>query len=501
MFAFLSAVSSGAVASNLIDAVKNQDSEELQSLLNGGADPNEHLADGATALHWAVFRSETGMVKSLINAGADVNAVNRLGASALYIAAKSGDGDLIELLLDQGANPNLSLKLGETPLMTASRSGSEKAVRRLITAGADVNVIESSREQTALMWAAAQGHVEVARALINAGADLEARSKVRPMLMFAEASNGGAFEQGVMEQLGGYSPLLFAARQGDVEMARLLLSSGADIEGLAANGTSPLVIAAHSGHSKLAQMLLVSGADTNSIAAGYSALHAAILRGDLATAEALIGHGADINVRLVRANPVQRASEDWVLTIRLIGATPYWIAANFRETSIMGALVNAGADPRLTNAEVWSQPIKRADREAYTPQVVGGFETAVQAAIIGDSTRGRYYTQANPDPIGEERLALAAVIAAADQGINLDHSSFTGAMAIHDAASRALPSVLRELLERGADVNSLNGEGQAPLDLAIATAENSDFFDFIYEPSARQAVEVLKEFGAVQAEQ
>jgi ankyrin repeat protein len=284
-------------------------------------------------------------------------------------------------------------------------------------------------------------------------------------------------------------------------MARLLLNLGADIDGLAGNGTSPLVVAAHSGHGELARLFLEQGADTNAMEAGYSALHAAILRGDLDTVNALLVYGANPNERLLKPNPVQRASEDWVLKTPLVGATPYWIAASFREAEIMRALTDGGADPLLTNEEQWSLPRNRGDRDSYTPRVIGGLETTLQAAIKGDSTRGRYYVQANPDPAGEEQLALAAVRAAADQGVNLNHTDFTGSTALHDAAVRTLSNIIRELAERGADINALNARGQTSLDLAISAESRPNFFGFDTSIPGPSASEVLKGFGAVKSEE
>ena len=85
-----STIATHAFAVDLIEAARNQDSEAVQSLLADGSNPNTQQADGATALHWAVYGENSDMTASLIEAGADVNTVNRLGASALYIAAKSG---------------------------------------------------------------------------------------------------------------------------------------------------------------------------------------------------------------------------------------------------------------------------------------------------------------------------------------------------------------------------------------------------------------------------
>jgi len=480
----------------LIDAVRQQDSEAVVRLLDEGVDPDQRQSDGSAALHWAIYREDDSSIKALLAAGADVNAVNRLGASALYLAAKSGNAEQISLLLDAGADPNIALPMGETPLMTASRAGTEDGVRMLLDAGADVNAREQSREQTALMWAVAQGHAAVARLLINAGANLEARSKVRPQLMFADATNGGAFDQGVVEQLGGYSALLFAARIGDVGVARFLLAAEADIDGSAGNGASPLVVAAHSGHGALARMLLTRGADANAIGAGYTALHSAILRGDLETVEALLEHGADPNQRLLRAHPVQRASEDWALKTPLIGATPYWIAANFREAEIMRALSTGGADPLLTNEEQWSRPRSREERESYTPVAVGGFASTVQAAITGDSTRGRFYVQPIENPAAEEQLALAALRVAAELGVNLNHTDFNGSTAMHDAAARGLPNVVRELANRGADVNALNNRGQTPLDLALRAESRPHPLGFDTTIPGPLTSDVLRGFGA-----
>ena len=105
------------------------------------------------------------------------------------------------------------------------------------------------------------------------------------------------------ETLGGYSPLLFAARGGDVATAAALIAGGANIDDTAANGASALVVAAHSGHGNLAAFLLDKGADPNLDGAGYTALHAAILRRDVDLVKALVTHGADPNARLKRAHP------------------------------------------------------------------------------------------------------------------------------------------------------------------------------------------------------
>ena len=281
-----------AVDPPLIDAVKRQDAEAVRRLLGDGVEVDTRQPDGATALHWAVYREDLETVDLLLRAGATVDAVNRMGATPLWLAAGNGDPAAIARLLEAGANPNVALRAGETPVMTAARSGTAEGVRLLVEAGADVHARETSREQTALMWAVTQGQHPVVQVLLEAGADMEARSKVRPRLMYDVGPNAAVFDQGVIVNLGGFTPLLFAARHGDVESARLLLAAGADVDNPAANGASPLVVATHSGHTAFAVLLLAEGAEPDTIGAGYTALHAAVLRGDLTTVETLLARGA-----------------------------------------------------------------------------------------------------------------------------------------------------------------------------------------------------------------
>ena len=109
------------------------------------------------------------------------------------------------------------------------------------------------------------------------------------------------------EDRGGYTPLLFAARHGDVESARLLLDAGADANETAPTGTSALVVAAHGGHTALARFLLDErGGSERGGRGATAALHAAVLRGDGELVGALLAHGADPNLRLVRATPARR---------------------------------------------------------------------------------------------------------------------------------------------------------------------------------------------------
>ncbi len=488
----------GADGGSLIEAARAQDANTVRALLASGADPDAVQADGATALHWAAYRDDRDTADLLIVAGADVDAANELGATALWLAAGNGSPAMVGRLLDAGAQPNAALAEGETPLMTASRTGNAAAVRLLLAAGANVNAVERSRGQTALMWAVAQGHHAVLAALLDHGADVAARSITRPRLMYADSTNAGQYDEGVLWNRGGFTPLLFAARGGDVESAELLLDAGADIDQPAPTGASPVVVATHSGQGAFAAFLLERGADANAAGAGYSALHAAILRGDRRLVEQLLEHGADPNARLERGTPLRRASQDWALNPSLVSATPYWLATYFRDPYMMRDLVAAGADPRTTTRELWRPVLERAGGVG-PPFVAGGFATPLMAAVRGTSTRNRFRLSggASPDPDLEERHALEAAQVAVELGADVNATDWNGDTALHTAASRNYTTLVRFLAEHGADLNVKNAAGRTPLALAksAAAARTQRLIVLGRDPSGNTAT-VLHELGA-----
>ena len=488
---------SGRADVALIEAVKSQDVAAVRVLLRDGADVNERQPDGATALHWAAYREDATAVALLIDAGADVRVANELGATPLWVAAISGNAPIITQLLDAGADPNVTLPEGETPLMTAARAGRVAAVAELLRRGADPNRTEHVRGQTALMWATAQRHPNVVETLLAHGAVVDARSKVRPRLVFAETVNASQYDQGIMVNEGGFTPLLFAARQGSVESAALLLDAGADIDDEAPTGASALVVAAHSGHPGLVALILERGADPNSSSAGYTALHAAVLRGEIAMVRLLLDAGADPNARLEKGTQVRRASQDWQLRPRYVTATPFWLAAQYREPEIMRLLAAVGADPRLTTLEQF-EPVKARAGGVGPPQLVGGFVTPVMAALRGRSDRGRLFLGAEyDDRDAEERLALETVTVAADFGGDVSAVDQTGTTALHNAAAINYTSVVRFLAERGADLSVKNKAGQTPLSIAVAAERRRAFREDTLEEGPSTA-DVLRELGATE---
>jgi uncharacterized protein len=429
--------------------------------------------DGTTPLHWAVHRNDLKAAANLIRTGADVNATNRYGVPPLSLAATNGDVAMLELLLKAGANPNAAQSEGETVLMTAARTGVPGAVKTLLAHGADVNAKESWRGQSALMWAAAEGHAEAIQVLLEAGAQVNARSNA------------------------GWTPILFAARDGQMAAVRALLGGGADVNdslrgrtgrgrgaGPAgagaqrppAGGSSALVLAVGSGHFELAAFLLDKGADPNAAAQGWTALHhitwirkpgtgsndpAPYGSGEmdsLTLVRKLKAHGADVNARVTRRPNVG------VTALNMIGGTPFFLAARGGDAELMRLLVELGADPLLPN------------EDGTTPLMV--------AAGVGTHSPG--------EDAGAPPEVLEAVKLAIDLGSDVNAVDKNGNTAMHGAAFKQLPDVVKYLDENGAKVdvwNKNNVSGWTPLRIAVGVHRGMNFR--FHVPTANALREIM----------
>jgi uncharacterized protein len=445
----------------VVDAVKNQDRQAVRALLREHADVNVPQPDGATALHWAAHRDDLETASLLIGAGANVNAANELGVTPLQLACTNRSAPMVEKLLASGANPNAALPSGESALMTAARTGSVDVVKALLAHGANPNATEPTHGQTALMWAVTQQHHDVVRTLIEVGADVHATSAVRHrrVQLGMRAMDHDAKSTGYAE-FGGFTPLLFAARAGDIESARLLLAAGSNVNEAAGAGTTALVVAAHSNQGAFARFMLDKGADGNADGAGYTALHAAVLRGDLTLVKALLDHGANANAPIKQATPVTYASRDYAFSALTLGATPFWLAARYGEPDIMRVLATHGADPR------------RSITDGTTPLMIAisGGGSGLGGATTTDR-RERFLTPtelADISDAGEERVSMETAKAALELGADVNASSQSGETPLHGAAARGYVTIVRFLIEKGADVSAANKAGDTPLHSAAA---------------------------------
>ena len=455
----LAAPAAASASIDLLEAVKNGDRETVRHLLSGDVDVTVAWGDGTTALHWAVLHRDLETTKLLIRAGADASAANDHGVTPLSLACTNASTPLVRTLLEASADPDAATSMGETVLMACARAGSADAVSALLAHGAsNINARERSRGQTALMWAAAQRHPDVVRVLLANGADVHARSDVSHVLVPTNAyASGQSNREAVEMPMGGFTPLLFAARQGAVESARILLDAGANVNDAAPDGISVLVLAAHSGHTKLVEFLLERGADEDAAEVGYTALHAAVLRGDMGMITALLGHGADPNARLTKGTRVPRDTTHWVLSSYLAGATPFLLAAKYAEPEIMKILVENGADPLLA-ANDGTTPLMVAAGLTWGWNMEDRRDRAVPNEVVDALHENKARTM---------EVVTLAVDLAADQAIRLDGSyvnmtNDAGDTALHGATFKGFGAAVDFLIEQGGDMRVKNKRGRSP---------------------------------------
>lgn len=329
---------------SVVEAVKSGDTFTLRTLIAKKADVNAAAPDGTTALHWASYRNDLESADLLIRAGAKVNAANDLGVTPLWPAAENGSSAMVRRLLQAGANPNIALLSGETPLMVGARSGYPDVVEQLLQKGANPNA-HGARGQTALMWAVAQKHPDVVKVLLAHHADINLKSDVWSEVMAVPPHGYLPYNKSIPH--GGETAIMFAARVGDLESAKLLVAAGANVNDADAWGVSAVTLAAHSGFNDLVNFLLQKDANPNAAGPGFTALHEAIMRRDTEMVASLLDHGADPNLPLKTWTPTRRSSDDWYFDPSLVGATPYWLAARFTEPDVMQLLVKHGADPKF----------------------------------------------------------------------------------------------------------------------------------------------------------
>jgi ankyrin repeat protein len=440
--------------SPLIDAIRTADKSAVRSLLQKHVDVNVAEADGTTALYWAVEKNDVEIAQLLIRAGARPNARTRYGATPLTMASLNGNAGLIEMLLEAGADANTATAEGETVLMTAARTGIAPAVKVLLDHGANPNLRESYRGQSALMWAASEGHLQAVETLIRGGADIKSRSSQ------------------------GWTALLFAARDGRMDIVRTLLDAGADPNDSLerpgrpgrggggggeqpARGASALLLAVGSNHYELAAYLLDRGADPNSANEGWTALHqitwmrrpsqtsGAAPYGSgkmdsLELAKRLVARGANLNARMTRRAPTGTTD------FNMVGATPLMMAARAADAPMMRLLAALGADPLLVNEDATT--------------------VLMAAAGVGTHSPGE---DAGTDPEGFEAVKVAVELGNDLNAVNKD-----GDTAMHGAAYKQFPSVVRYLAERGAKIdvwNRKNKQGWTPLRIAVGVHRGMHF--------------------------
>ncbi len=455
LVALCAAAAGAADSPTLVEALKRGDRDVAQQLLRQGVDVNAASGDGSTALHWAVRMSDVTTTETLLRRGANVNVSTRLGITPLMLAAENGDARLIALLLRRGAVPNTAQPRGVTALMMAARAGKAEAVTALLEAGAAVGAVEASSGETALMWAASRNNAAAVEALIKGGANADTRSTILTLQPFRWETDGMLSS---MLPRGGWTALMYAAREGARDAAEVLVRDGADANVQDPDGTTPLVIAIENAHFDLARSLLDHGANPNLYdVAGMGPLFAAVDMHTLGPIDyrsppvmddetsaiglitALLDHGAAVDARL--KGPVLGRHIDRGDRLMGAGSTPLMRAAKTNDIPVMKQLVERGADPFALQDDLTS---------------------VLMIAAQGGRRPGTY---GGPYPVTEEG-AIQAVTLCLEWGLDVNAFNTRGETALYSAATRNAPRLIQLLADHGARFDMKTLEGRSVLDAA-----------------------------------
>ena len=349
-------------AADLARLIQSGDRARALASIRAGADVDAAQADGTTPLHWAVYRVDRELVAELLARGAKADVANRYGVRPLIEAVKTADVELVARLLDAGADVESPNEDGQTALMLATRTGSLPVAKLLVERGANVDAVETWRRQTPLMWAADSGAAEIVALLIERGADIEARGAANDW-----GSQITSEPRAQYRPVGGFTPLLYAARSGCTACAAALLDAGADIERPNPEGMTPLILAIDNHHFATAELLLERGAnpaiwdwyhrtplyvavDASGMEAGPARTADGRLLTALDIARRLLEAGVDPNPQLNMHRPsrggnIGRFVDDLLTT----GATPLLRAAVSHDTKAVELLLAHGALVDLPN--------------------------------------------------------------------------------------------------------------------------------------------------------
>jgi uncharacterized protein len=435
-------------------------------------DVNRRGVDGSTPLQWAVYDGNVAEVRRLLKAGANVSIANNYGATPMGLAAEVGNAEIIKLLLDAGANADSPNADGQTALMEVARTGNVEAAELLVKHGAKVDAKERWGGQTALMWASARRHPQMMQFLISKGADVNARSIDRDYQRHVTA-------EGRPKNLdsGGFSPLMYAARENCMACVKVLLDNKADINLPDPDGVSPLLLAILNTNWDLAKQLITAGADVNEWDMfGEAPLFTAIgLRNQVTSGKASI-------------DPLNETKG--IAIVRLLlerGANPN-MQLFFRPANVRGATNTRGSTPLIRAVNNADMEVMKLllEHNADVNLMMADRQTAIMAVLAGRAPE----TQA---------LEMIRLLHDAGADVNVialvnHREESRGGTALHYAVRKRYKEVIKKLVEYGIDMNAKDQDGLTALDYT----QSRGFMAFmaLQTPQYKDEAALLRQLGA-----
>jgi uncharacterized protein len=302
--------------------------ENVQLLVQHGADVNAVNNQRETALMLACLQNRVKVVVFLLKRGAAVNAVADNGQVALFGAVQSNSVAAVQLLLDHGADISFTDSTGRNVLFKAAHDDNVFMMDVLVKRGLSVNSAESSGN-TVLIAAVTGGHTAAVEWLIQRGAAVNASNSFGSTVLHVACAEGVDVDS-------------VDATTSMISMSELLLSNGADVHKCSELGRTALHLIADYGYLECAKVLIAAGADVNHLDNdGVASLHLAVGKHNSAVVQLLLQHGATAVMN--RVLDVKCVHGEHCCTA---GMTPLMMC---NEIDTVKLLLAAGADVHVTN--------------------------------------------------------------------------------------------------------------------------------------------------------
>jgi ankyrin repeat protein len=406
--------------------INSADEMELENLcLKPNIRNNVNAAGecGLTPLHMAAIRGNIIFCEVLLNHGAYLCQVDSGGKTALHRAAQAGRTMTVKYFLEKGININAKDNDGRTPLHDAAYNGHVDAASILIQNGATCDEIDIDGS-TALLLAAHSGHVDMVDLLLHNGVDAD-----KP-------------------DLDGCTALHDAAEKSRVEVAKILLEYNARLDVRNECGRTALHAACAHGHYDVAKtfvdhILITENAEQILNARdedGWSALHDAVVTGNIHLVRLLVENGLDVN--------------EGDQQPPLHGAAANGHAEVVRYLMGQGARTNEG-DSNGDTALHWAAFKGQSDCVRALLEPIDD-EPPIDPHCQNADGGTALHSAANHGDVFTGKILL-------EHGANVDIQMDDGNAALHNAAYEGHHNFALSLLEHGANVNILNAELRTPL--------------------------------------
>jgi ankyrin repeat protein len=414
-------------ASPLVRAILQDDLAQVESLLKAGAELNPNSWDIEMPLVAAVYRGNPVMIQALIAAGANLDRIDvPIDICPIGMAIKQNRPDLVKLLLDAGASPEGG-DMSWTGLTLTIKQHNLPIFQMLLEAGADPNANMEDGDR-AIMHAAWEGSLEMVKLLIAHGADVNAWSQGETAIMSA-ARNAHQAVYDYLYPLVDAETRRYADKHGQKEIDRGIKRKAREGNKLA----EKLGDAALFGKLATVQQLLAEGADPNAITAcGKSPLMMAAMYGHKGVIAALLDAGADPNLS------GEEEFEEGTTALMYIASS--FFASN--RADVIKFLVDRGANPNVQ------------DDKGKTALMRAGTNTDAVRALIEAGADVNLRDNAGNTALMSGTWAIQQVLhraGASKEGLN--------DVALFEAACEGDLTKLEALLQAGATVNY--GDGKA----------------------------------------